>query len=184
MPKFTSPRERRLWFWAFTAITAIYSTIGLVGTLTGSLRELGLLKVSFGVGFALIIVSLLLSGLRDPSRAPEIWVGFGIAAVYGLVMVRAFTSIEERTHLIEYGIVAALIYQALLERHKNAENVPVPAILAIALTGIFGWIDEGIQAVWPDRVYDLRDIGFNALAGMMAVVSNWVLVWVRQRARE
>jgi len=28
----------------------------------------------------------------------------------------------------------------------------------------FVWLDEGIQWLLPGRVYDLRDVGFNALA--------------------
>jgi hypothetical protein len=34
-----------------------------------------------------------------------------------------------------------------------------------------GWIDEGIQALLPSRYYDLRDVAFNAAAGLMALAA-------------
>ena len=35
-----------------------------------------------------------------------------------------------------------------------------------------GWLDEGIQALLPNRVDDIRDVGFNALAGLMAITAR------------
>lgn len=184
MSIFRSKRERRLWFGVFFVIGAIYSTLGIAGTLTAYLREKNLLNASFGFGFVLIILTIILSGLRKPSGRQEIWVGLGIAAVYGMVMVRVFVTPEERTHLIEYGVVAALIYQAFLERNRNGNQVPYPAILAMIFTAILGFLDEGIQYLLPSRVYDTRDVGFNALAGVMAVLSIRILVWFRERIEE
>lgn len=183
MQIFTSKREKHLWSWGLIVVIAIYSTLGLAGKLTATLRDHGLLNLSFGIGFLLIIFSIVLSGLRKSSSVKEIWIGLGIVAVYGLVMVRVFVSPAERTHLIEYGIVATLIYQALLERLENGKKIPVPYLLTIVLTGILGWIDEGMQAILPNRVYDIRDVGFNSLAGIMAVASNMVLSWAQSRFR-
>jgi hypothetical protein len=140
-----------------------------------------LLNFSFGLGFVLIILAIILSGLKKLSGQHEIWIGLGIAAVYGMVMVRVFVTPEERTHLIEYGVVAAPIYQALLERVRNGIQVLYPAIMAIVITTIFGFLDEVIQYLLPSRVYDIRDVGFNALAGVMAVLSIRILVWMRER---
>lgn len=181
MTIFTSKRERWLWFDVLVVIAAIYSTLGIAGKLTASLRGQNLLNASFGVGFILIIVSIILSGWRKQSRRHEIWIGLGITAVYGMVMVRVFVTPEERTHLVEYGVVAALIYQALMERQQNNRSVPFPMLLAVIATAILGLIDEGIQGILPSRVYDIRDVGFNALAGLMAVVSIAVISWGRQR---
>jgi len=82
---------------------------------------------------------------------------------------------EERTHLIEYGIVAALIHQALLERVRNGRHVPAPAALSVAVTALLGALDEIIQALLPSRVFDVRDIGFNALAGFMVIAARLAL---------
>ena len=56
-----------------------------------------------------------------------------------------------------------------------------PALVAVLLTAAFGWIDEGIQALLPSRVYDLRDVAFNAIAGLMTVTAMVALTWAEQR---
>ena len=32
-----------------------------------------------------------------------------------------------------------------------------------------GWLDEGVQGLLPNRMYDLRDVAFNALAAALAL---------------
>lgn len=55
------------------------------------------------------------------------------------------------------------------------------AALAVAVTALLGWLDESIQMILPDRVYDIRDVGFNALAGLMAIAATLILARVRRR---
>ena len=43
-------------------------------------------------------------------------------------------------------------------------------------------LDELIQGVLPDRVFDPWDILFNILAGLMAVLAIVALRWARGRA--
>ena len=83
--------------------------------------------------------------------------------------------------MVEYGIVAALIYQALIERVHNGRRVPIPAILAVVMTALLGWLDEGIQELLPNSVYDIRDVGFNALAGLMAIAAILTLIRARRQ---
>jgi VanZ family protein len=97
-----------------------------------------------------------------------------------MVVVRMGIGPEERTHLFEYGIPAVLVYEALSERVRNGRRVPVPAVLTVVVTALLGWLDEGIQALLPNRVYDLRDVGVNALAGLMAIVASLLLARARR----
>jgi VanZ family protein len=180
MPPFTSDRERRLWFWALAVVVAIYSTLGLAGTLAEELRERNLLDASFVAGFLLVVVAIAGSGLkRNPGRR-EIWVALGVTAVYGMVLIRMGIGPEERTHLFEYGLVAVLIHQALTERLRQGRRVRAPAALALAATVLLGWLDEGIQWLHPTRVYDIRDVGFNAIAGLMAMAASLALARARR----
>ena len=78
----------------------------------------------------------------------------GVAFAYWMAAVRA-DSWEERTHLLEYGIVAALIHQALLERRGNGRPVPRPAATAVVATALLGLLDECIQAMLADSVAEL-----------------------------
>ena len=98
-----------------------------------------------------------------------------------MVVVRT-GSPEERTHLIEYGVVALLIHAALTERADGGGRVPAPALFAVLGTALVGVLDELIQGVLPSRVFDPRDIVFNVLAGLLAVVAIVALRWARRRA--
>ena len=53
--------------------------------------------------------------------------------------------------------------------------------MAVLLTTIVGWLDEGIQAVLPNRVYDLRDVAFNALAAVVCLIAVELVRWVWSR---
>ena len=180
MPLFTSKRERWLWLWAAIVLLTIYGTLSFTKAWAALLRDRNLLDNFFFFAFLLLGFAIILAGLKFRLREIEVGVVLGIVAVYMMVFARMGIP-EERTHLIEYSLVAVLIYQALLERKRNGRSVPYPAFIAFLLTSLFGWIDEGIQAILPNRVYDIRDVGFNVLAAFMAIMASVVLRWVHQR---
>ena len=177
---FTSRRERRLWGWTSAVVVAIYSTLGLARTLAGILREEGILVAAFASGMALVGTTVLVLGLRRRPGGAEIGIALGIATAYYMVMVRMALP-EERTHLIEYGVVAVFIHEALKERASQGRPVPIPALVAVLGASLAGVIDECIQAFLPSRVFDTEDILFNVLAAAMAVASSVALSWARGR---
>ena len=179
---FASDRERRLWAWTAAVVVAIYSTLGLARTLAGALRDEGLLVAAFGLGMLLVGGTALVMGLGRRPGGLEIGVALGVATAYYMVLVRMALP-EERTHLIEYGVVALLIHESLKERARGSRHVPVPALLAVVATSAVGAVDEGIQAFLPTRVFDLEDILFNVLAAVMAVSSSAALSWARNRRK-
>ena len=152
-------------------MVAIYSTLGPARTLADALRERNLLEISFVVVLLLVVGTLAVSWVKRRPGWSEIGVVLGVALAYWMVGWR-IDSWEERTHLVEYGIVAALIHMALLERVRNGRRVPMPAALTVAVTALLGTLDEVIQAMLPNRVFDVRDIGFNALAGFMVIAAR------------
>ena len=89
----------------------------------------------------------------------EIAVGIGILAVLLLTWLR-LGSWEARTHLFEYALVAALVHEALLERRDNGRRLPAPALLALIISILLGWLDEGLQSLLPNRVFDPVDVAF------------------------
>ena len=181
MSLFTSRREKWLWIWILAVVFAIYSTLGFAGTLAESLRNRGLLDAFFVFSALLVLVIILIQGLRPRPHGIGVVVVLSIAVAYFMVFVRMGIPIEERTHLIEYGVVAVLVHEALKERASQGRHVPVPALVALVVTILLGWLDEGIQAILPNRVYDIRDVGFNALAGLMAIVASVTLTWAQRR---
>jgi len=181
MPLFSSARERRLWIWTLIVVATIYSPLGLARTLASELRDRGLISDAIWLVLIMIGAAIVIQGLKVQPRGVEIGVWSGIAAVYLMVFIRMNLP-EERSHIIEYTIVALLIHEALKERAGNGQRVvPAPAALAILITSLIGVVDEGIQFVLPSRVFDLVDIGFNALAALMAVTASTVLTWARTR---
>ncbi len=182
MPLFSSDRERRLWVWVLIVLAAIYSTLGLAQSFAETLYESGVLAAGFFIaGCLLVLIAAITQGLRVRPSGIEVFVALGIAAVYLLVLVR-MTIPAERTHLIEYGVLALLIYAALSERLKQGKFVPVPAMLAVMLAGLLGVLDEAIQYLLPARVFDPVDMLFNFVAAALAVCSSAILALVRRRS--
>lgn len=183
MPLFTSKRERHLWLWTMAIVLAIYSTLGLASLLAKKLREFGmnddLAAVGFLFGMFLVGLTILLQGLKVRPRGIDLAVATGIAAVYYMVFFRL--TLSERSHIIEYSVVAVFIYEALLERASQGRRVPIPALLAILATSLIGVIDECIQLLLPSRVFDPTDMFFNFLAALLGVGSSAGLSWVRKR---
>ena len=105
MALFVSPRERRLWLWTLAVVVAIYSTLGLAGSLADVLDNRDLTTVSFALGMLLIGVTVVTQGLRTKPSGAEIGVALGVVVVYLMVLLRM--ALAERSHLIEYGVVAS-----------------------------------------------------------------------------
>jgi hypothetical protein len=189
---FRSRLERRLWLASGGLLAAIYLSLAWVRPVSEALRALGLLRgtligaflaVAAGVGWALA---------RTRPRWREVAVLVPFAAFY-LAVLSTMERAEEAFHFVQYGSLGALVYGALAVRRAagqlpagGAAAAPRPTLRALAppalgaalLTAAAGWVDEGIQHVLPQRYYDLRDVGFNALAGVVAVaaLTAWRLV--------
>ena len=179
MSLFSSARERRLWMWTAVVVAAIYSTLGLARTLVEYLGNDFISVGLFLAGCLLVLATVVTQGLRVRPGGAEIAVALGVAAAYLLVVVRMSVP-TERSHLVEYGVVAVFIHEALTERADRGRRVPVPALLAIVAASLVGVIDEGIQRFIPSRVFDPVDMLFNALAAVMAVTASVALRWARR----
>ncbi len=171
---FSSRRERRLWIWTALVVAAIYSTLGLARTLTDRLGNDFFSVWLFLLGCVLILLTVITQGLKVRPGGAEIAVALGVAAAYLLILVR-MSAPTERSHLVEYGVVAVFIHEALTERAARGRRVPAPALLAIVAASLVGVIDELIQRVIPGRVFDPVDILFNVLAAVMAIGASVAL---------
>ena len=161
-------------------MAAIYSTLGLARTLAAALADSGLGEGLFILCCLLVLAAVVTQGLRARPGGAEVGVALGIAAAYILVFVRMSIP-TERSHLIEYGVVALFIHEALTERGARGRRVPAPALLAVLATGLIGVLDEYIQLLLPSRVFDPVDMLFNVLAAIMAVTASSALRWARSR---
>lgn len=183
MSVFSSHRERVIWAALVIVLVAIYATLGQAPAIAAGLRERGNLTATLVLAFLLSLVVISVAFIRRRPGRAEIAVGLGILMVYLMAWLRiGVGTLEERTHLFEYSLVAALVHEALLERRQNGRRVPAPALLAWIVSVLLGWLDEGIQSLLPNRVYDNMDVLFNALAATMIIGARWILAFVRRRA--
>ena len=184
---FTSPREKRLWLSALAVLLAIYATVGIAQPVGSWLSGRGLLEAAFLSGMVLTAATVLCLALQKKPSGLVLGLGLGIVAVYFMVLVRIEIP-QERTHLIEYGVLAAVVYQALAERKRHLQQLRGIAWLAIAAATLAGLLDECLQLLVPGRVFDWRDLLFNFLASGMAVGATLLLqrarAWRMNRKRE
>lgn len=176
---FSSRRERRLWMWTGAVVAVIYATLGFAGLLAEELGPARLDALLFLAGMVLVAATVLLGGLQPRPRGIDAAVVLGVVTVYLLALSR--TSFPERSHLIEYGVVALLVHAALAERAAGGRYVPLAPLLAVLATALIGALDECIQLFLPGRVFDPLDMLFNALAAGMAVGASIAVRWTRLR---
>jgi len=68
--------------------------------------------------------------------------------------------------LAEYGLLAYLVYKAL--RHDFPETKAY--IIGFLIASGFGFLDEVIQHVLPNRVFEMRDVMTNVLAALLGLL--------------
>ena len=180
MSLFSSKRERRLWLALAITLFAIYATLGqtpaIVATLGTDLIESAEANLVFALLILLVVIPVFFVDKRLARL--EIAVAIGILAVFLLTWLR-LGSWEDRTHLFEYALVAALVHEALLERRDNGRRVPAPTLLALLISLLLGLLDEGIQYLLPNRVFDPVDVAFNSLAATIIIGARWIFRWLR-----
>ena len=78
---------------------------------------------------------------------------------------------EERFHFFQYGLLGLLVVRSCKREHWS---MLIKACLFVTAVGIG---DELIQAVLPNRVGDLRDVGMNTFAGVLGAWMGKYLFW-------
>jgi hypothetical protein len=169
---FQSRRERWLWTVVALLLLLIYGSSYLVRILLDMLMERGWLAGTVSGVFAAVGTILVVLAARGRPGPREILLLAGGALAYGVILSRMSLP-QERIHFVEYGLLGGVFFAALKERWSGRSwrlfSWRSPELWAVLLTAAAGWLDEGIQAVVPGRVYDLRDVVFNASAGVLLV---------------
>lgn len=177
MQIFNSKREKRLWLWALVVLLAIFSTLFAGRPLADLFANQDAQAVIFLLGMLLVGSAMLIHALKTKPDKFEVAVWVGITAVYIMFILRL--GLPERSHLIEYSVLAILIHKALKER-INSEGIMKPALLALIITFLIGVLDECLQLFIPDRHFDPTDIVFNGIAVSMAIGSSAIISWIRK----
>ncbi len=171
-----SKQERRWWTVSLVYLVAIYLSLYPLQFVMTFLRERNLLRLSMAALFA-ATAAVVVAVMRRRRATRREWLALLLVGAVYLLLLSRMTIIQERLHLIEYGALALGFRAALVARAAaggGRAGVP-PSLGALLLATGAGWLDEGIQAILPNRVYDLRDVGFNGLAAGVALLSSWTL---------
>lgn len=177
MALFNSSKERRLWLWAFSVLVAIAASLFIGRPLASILSNQNIQAIFFLSCMILIAIAIFIHAWKTKPSKVELSILIGILAVYAMLILRL--GIPERSHLIEYSVLAIFIHKALLERFKNQKSKT--ATISIGIAFLIGVVDESIQLFLPNRVFDVQDILFNGLAVVMAIAVSVLLAWLQKK---
>jgi len=165
------------WAGAFGYVAVIYLTLPVMRGFLNWIRKI-LTAQAFSIttnlfmGTAFILLMFYL--LRRHFPFGRILIFLLVCSVF-LIFIKNLKLPEERVHFLEYGLCGFLFMDAsALKKWAGWRKAALAVMLAIAA----GVIDELIQGILPSRVYDIRDIYFNSVAGIGGVVWRW---WVFNR---
>jgi VanZ family protein len=89
-----------------------------------------------------------------------------LMAAYTVLLIRFGQFPAERLHLLEYGMMAVLVHRALT---ADRDSRLADHGLALGLTILIGFGDETIQWILPQRFFELKDVGLNAVSGILGL---------------
>lgn len=96
----------------------------------------------------------------------------GFALVYYCLLRYQCQLPAERLHLVEYGLLAYLLYRAFRMNFPKAGAYALGFLFASG----FGFLDEAIQYILPNRVFEMRDVVTNVLAAGVGLLAVAVLL--------
>lgn len=182
MSLFTSKKEKQLWLWVLAVMAAIFASLFIGTKWPELLRSSGLDAGFFLLGMLLVFISVLIHGFFVRSKKIEVLTILVIVTAYLMFFFRM--TLAERSHLIEYSLLAILVHRALLERAKQDQRIKWITSIAFFSTFFISLIDEGIQLFLPKRVFDINDILFNAIAIFFAIIVREIILWIRKLLRK
>ncbi len=177
MALFNSKREKRYWLFFLITWIAIYGGLFLGRPMQKALWDQDLQFVLFLSGFVLTIVAVIVYALQVKPKKLEVFVWIGLLSVF--IMLTFRLGAPERSHLLEYCLLMVFLHGALKERIGIEKKAVVLVIYSTLIVCLIGTVDEGIQAVIPNRVFDPQDIIFNCLAALMTGGGILLLGWTR-----
>lgn len=170
------PNRRRAWIYVASMMICILLTLPtapilwktalkIIGPSVNDVGYLLFLFIFAGIGF---FAGKRFTGTN--ARPLSLLFVFALAYFYLLKYVCHFPA--ERLHLVEYGALAYLLYRAL----RLDFSLRKAYVFGFLIASAFGIIDELIQGVLDNRVYETRDVAINVIsAGLGLLVVRTVI---------
>jgi VanZ family protein len=169
-------RKRRLisWLWASFCILAIFLVIPLarniqifVSARWGS--SLFGYAVLAAVGTVSVLLFFFLFFRRKIRRVSNYFWLLLVTVLYVYFTIKLWDVPVEAIHFLEYGLLGFFLFRALKFNIRD-KSIFFIAFLIGTLVGIF---DEILQWIVPLRLWDIRDVGLNALSGGLFQIWFW-----------
>lgn len=160
---------RTLWLRVLVWTAVVYASIPLARTIQAGV-ESSVGVVAF-TAVTLVAIALGASGVvrvtwnAGPAHRVFRLVALAcVTAVFAILTLRLRDSPEEALHFVQYGILAVLVLRAVAARTESWN--PAAYFSAAAVCVLIGAGDEVVQWLVPERFFDFRDIGLNAVAAL------------------
>lgn len=132
----------------------IYNTVG---------REFFTYTVVFSVFTVLFVLFYyFVFKLKVRRTSQYLWL-LACAGLYIYFTIKLTEHPEEAVHFIEYGLLSYFLFIALNHRVRDWT---IYFTIAFFISFV-GTVDEFLQWILPSRVWDVKDIGLNILAGII-----------------
>ncbi|OGM65431.1 hypothetical protein A2893_01605 [Candidatus Woesebacteria bacterium RIFCSPLOWO2_01_FULL_39_25] len=159
-------RAKRLWIFVGIYIILIYTTIPIARGL------LNFLYLKIGKDALYILLSAMsVAGILLFFYYERTWnlewkriTAFVFLLFFFVVTMQLIEIPEEKMHILEYGFLGILVYKG----YKISKH---PLLRAVVFVGAIGIGDEFIQWLLPNRVGEIKDIGFNFLGGIFGILA-------------
>jgi hypothetical protein len=166
-------RQRWAVFGGYVAI--VLCTVPFTRRITLALRNTDLLGATVTGLYALAVAGVVHYVLFNRRLAD--WIAFVVVAALLCVVTVLLLGLsipEERVHFLQYGLMALLARHACAGR-DGGTRIGAGILLALLLTSGLGLLDECLQGLVPNRVFDWRDVGMNAGAALTALLLDELL---------
>lgn len=144
----------------YSFLPAAYPTWNYLVKTIGKSNLLIIINVIFALFGILFLRYLIIKKIKSVIT----YLSWLIIALVYAYMIIILPYPAERVHYLMYGLLAILVYRAFSLDIKKERDL---YIWTTILVFFLGWIDEGIQWLLPDRVYEFRDVMMNFSSGVL-----------------
>ena len=158
------------WLVVISYISIIYATLGIAPKIWDLINDLlggrGVMAQHFIYTITSSLIFLYLVYIKKENALIK-YFWFFICIGLGFLIVKTTPFPAEKIHIAEYGILGVLLYNALkIHSDRFCWKLYVAGVL---LCMAIGAVDEVIQFLLPNRVFDWRDIFLNGASGALTL---------------
>jgi len=167
-------KQERIRRWALAGFwtVLIYATLYIVRPICEFLKQYSFFSFVVDAIIVIFLVGVIVFfGKKKYIRRPPTFLLLALVTGLYLLGLKMISIPEERVHFLEYGILAFLIYQALILDVKGGRAYLWTFILA----SLIGLGDEGIQHLLPNRYYQFQDVCLNSFSAALGLALVFVI---------